>query len=85
MNPYILDNSILEELKQAVSDHDNFLISTYCDHNGRNLWNLIFSEGLVICQRERIARQGLSAPFYSIYSKYSERLAALLSVQVSQR
>lgn len=43
MNPYILDSSLLEEFKQAVSDHDDFLINTYGDYNGKNLWNLICS------------------------------------------
>lgn len=43
MNPYILDSSLLEEFKQAVSDHDDFLINTYSNCNGKNLWNLICS------------------------------------------
>ncbi|MBE9913692.1 hypothetical protein G8C92_06560 [Paenibacillus donghaensis] len=43
MNSYILDSSILEKFKQAVSDHDDFLINTYGNHNGKNLWNLICS------------------------------------------
>ncbi|RED76058.1 hypothetical protein [Cohnella phaseoli] len=43
MNPYILDSSLLEEFKQAVSDHDDFLITTYGDYRGKNLWNLICS------------------------------------------
>jgi hypothetical protein len=43
MNPYTLDDSLLEAFKQAVNDHDDFLINTYCDYNGENLWNLICS------------------------------------------
>jgi hypothetical protein len=43
MNSYILDSSLLEEFKQAVSDHDDFLINTYSNYNGKNLWNLICS------------------------------------------
>ncbi|WP_052703049.1 hypothetical protein [Paenibacillus beijingensis] len=43
MNPYILDDSLLENFKQAVNDHDDFLINTYGDYNGKNLWNLICS------------------------------------------
>lgn len=43
MNPYILDSSLLDAFKQAVSDHDDFLINTYCNYNGKNLWSLICS------------------------------------------
>ncbi len=43
MNLYILDSSLLEEFKQAVSDHDDFLINTYGNYNGKNRWNLICS------------------------------------------
>ncbi|OMF15498.1 MULTISPECIES: hypothetical protein [Paenibacillus] len=43
MNSYILDNSLLEEFKQALSDHDDFLINTYSNYNGKNLWSLICS------------------------------------------
>lgn len=43
MNPYILDGSLLEDFKQAVNDHDDFLINAYGDYNGKNLWNLICS------------------------------------------
>jgi hypothetical protein len=43
MNPYILDSSLLEDFKQAVSDHDDFLINIYSDYSGKNLWNLICS------------------------------------------
>jgi hypothetical protein len=43
MNPYILDSSLLEKFKQAVSDHDDFLINTYSNYNGKNLWSLICS------------------------------------------
>ncbi|WNR46889.1 hypothetical protein [Paenibacillus roseipurpureus] len=43
MNPYILDSSLLEGFKQAVHDHDDFLINTYKNYNGKNLMNLIFS------------------------------------------
>jgi hypothetical protein len=43
MNPYTLDSSLLEQFMQAVSDHDDFLINTYSDYNGKNLWNLICS------------------------------------------
>lgn len=43
MNPYTLDQSLLETFKQAVYDNDDFLINTYCDFNGKNLWNLICS------------------------------------------
>ncbi|RXT08920.1 hypothetical protein [Ammoniphilus sp. CFH 90114] len=42
-NLYILDSSLLEKFKQAVSDHDEFLINTYSNYNGKNLWNLICS------------------------------------------
>ncbi|AIQ45735.1 hypothetical protein R70723_07420 [Paenibacillus sp. FSL R7-0273] len=43
MNPYTLDDSLLQQFKQAVFDHDDFLINTYCDFNGENRWNLICS------------------------------------------
>lgn len=43
MNPYILDSSLLEEFKQVLCDHNDFLINTYGDYNGKNLWNLICS------------------------------------------
>ncbi|MGM1023717.1 MAG: hypothetical protein ACQEXV_25060 [Bacillota bacterium] len=43
MNLYILDSSLLDEFKQAVSDHDDFLINTYSNYNGKNLWSLICS------------------------------------------
>ncbi|GMK39064.1 hypothetical protein PCCS19_21180 [Paenibacillus sp. CCS19] len=43
MNPYILDSSLLEEFRQALSDHDDFLINTYSNYNGKNLWSLICS------------------------------------------
>ncbi|MDR6717390.1 hypothetical protein [Paenibacillus sp. 2003] len=43
MNTYILDSSLLEKFKQAVSDHDDFLINTYSNYNGKNLWSLICS------------------------------------------
>jgi hypothetical protein len=42
-NRYILDSSLLEKFKQAVSDHDDFLINTYSNYNGKNLWSLICS------------------------------------------
>ncbi|GIO38832.1 hypothetical protein J41TS12_36930 [Paenibacillus antibioticophila] len=42
-NRYILDSSLLDAFKQAVSDHDDFLINTYSNHNGKNLWSLICS------------------------------------------
>lgn len=43
MNSYILDSSLLEKFKQAVSDHDDFLINTYSNYIGKNLWSLICS------------------------------------------
>jgi hypothetical protein len=43
MNSYILDSALLDEFKQAVSDHDDFLINTYSNYNGKNLWSLICS------------------------------------------
>lgn len=43
MNPYTLDDSLLQQFKQAVNDHDDFLINTYYDFNGENHWNLICS------------------------------------------
>ncbi|WHX29428.1 hypothetical protein QNK09_20400 [Brevibacillus agri] len=43
MNPYTLDDSLLQQFKQAVFDHDDFLINAYCDFNGENRWNLICS------------------------------------------
>ncbi len=43
MNQYILDSSLLEKFKQAVSDYDDFLINTYSNYNGKNLWSLICS------------------------------------------
>jgi hypothetical protein len=42
-NQYVLDSSLLENFKQAVSDHDDFLINTYSNYNGKNLWSLICS------------------------------------------
>ncbi|MEK4105587.1 hypothetical protein NST28_16025 [Paenibacillus sp. FSL R10-2791] len=42
-NRYILDSSLLEKFKQAVSDHDDYLINTYSNYNGKNLWSLICS------------------------------------------
>ncbi|PWV95291.1 hypothetical protein DFQ01_1283 [Paenibacillus cellulosilyticus] len=42
-NLYVLDSSLLEKFKQTVSDHDDFLINTYSNYNGKNLWNLICS------------------------------------------
>lgn len=42
-NRYILDSSLLENFKQAVSDHDDFLINTYSNYNGKNFWSLICS------------------------------------------
>jgi hypothetical protein len=42
-NRYILDSSLLEKFKQAVSDYDDFLINTYSNYNGINLWSLICS------------------------------------------
>ncbi len=42
-NRYILDSSLLDKFKQAVSDHDDYLINTYSNYNGKNLWNLICS------------------------------------------
>jgi hypothetical protein len=43
MNSYILDSSLLEKFKQALSDHDDFLINTYSNYIGKNLWSLICS------------------------------------------
>lgn len=43
MNPYILEDSLLEAFKQSVNEHEDFLINTYCDYNGKNLWSLICS------------------------------------------
>lgn len=43
MNPYTLDDSLLQQFKQAVNDHDDFLINTYYDFNGENHWNQICS------------------------------------------
>ncbi|TVY01490.1 hypothetical protein [Paenibacillus cremeus] len=43
MNPYILDSVLLDEFKQAVNDHDDFLINTYKDYNGKNFWSIICS------------------------------------------
>lgn len=43
MNPYILDSTLLENFKQAVSVHDDFLINTYRNYNGKNFWSIICS------------------------------------------
>ncbi|MNO53241.1 hypothetical protein D3C76_436800 [compost metagenome] len=43
MNSYALDDSLLQQFKQAVNDHDDFLINTYCDFNGENRRSLICS------------------------------------------
>ncbi|GAA3403457.1 hypothetical protein [Paenibacillus hodogayensis] len=43
MNSYILDSALLDKFKQAVSDYDDFLINTYSNYNGKNLWSLICS------------------------------------------
>lgn len=43
MHPYILDESLLEDFKQVINDHDDFLINAYGDINGKNLWNLMCS------------------------------------------
>lgn len=54
MNPSILDSSLLDEFKQVLCDHNDFLINTYGDHNGKNLWNLICSakDWLSVCVNE---------------------------------
>ncbi|MHA6481657.1 hypothetical protein ACX1C1_07110 [Paenibacillus sp. strain BS8-2] len=43
MHPYILGSSLLDQFKQAVSDHDDYLINSYSNYNGKNLWSLICS------------------------------------------
>ncbi|MBW7474306.1 hypothetical protein K0T92_06085 [Paenibacillus oenotherae] len=43
MNPYILNDALLQQFKQAVFEHDDFLINTFYDFNGENRWNLICS------------------------------------------
>lgn len=49
-NRYILDISLLEKFKQAVSDYDDFLINTYSHYKGKNLWSLICSAKDWLCQ-----------------------------------
>lgn len=43
LNPYTLDNSLLEEFQEVIHAHDDFLINRYRDYKGKNLWSLICS------------------------------------------
>ncbi|WP_442598207.1 hypothetical protein [Neobacillus sp. D3-1R] len=43
MNLDFLESGILEDFKQAISDHDDFLIHNYSNLDGKNKINVIFS------------------------------------------